>query len=343
MPERQTLSRFKHSAQVTLPIINRSNCAVMFRLVGLGETRGCSVGFKLPDTGLASQNDLELGPGEAISIPVRVMLPLPPVVALRRQEHTFIVVTTTLLAERGTSRTLRGKVETTPMIGPWLVSLFILCLAAVMVFATPLLPLLRPSGETELTETDQVTPTARIAAVVMPTYLAGNSPPDRSETETEDETEITYRQMFEDVARQYDLDWRILAEIAYQESRFNPWAIGRYKEMGLMQIHPITWNAWAPRVGVYDPYDPYSNTQVAAAYLAYLRKYCHSWGYTEDYWMLVGYNWGPDNLRQLFEQQEGWTQVPERPRQYAVRILRFGTESPIRRQKQLEAIVTGFP
>lgn len=133
--------------------------------------------------------------------------------------------------------------------------------------------------------------------------------------------EMTYEAMFREIAPRYGLDWRLLAGLAYQESRLNPWAIGRDNDMGLMQILPSTWNEWAPQVGVTDPFDPYSNVSVAAAYLAYLREYCQARGYPETQWMLIGYNWGPDNLRQLFERNGRWAQVPDKQRRYVLNIL----------------------
>jgi soluble lytic murein transglycosylase-like protein len=131
----------------------------------------------------------------------------------------------------------------------------------------------------------------------------------------------TYEAMFQEIARQHNLDWRLLAELAYQESRMNPWAIGRDNDMGLMQVIPSTWEVWAPKVGVSDPFDPDSNARVGAAFLAYVRDYCRAYGYTDPQWMLVGYNWGPDNLRRLFLQQGGWAQVPVKQRRYALEIL----------------------
>ncbi len=340
-PGAQTLFRLKHSAQANLSLTNKSNCPALFQLTGQGETMGCHVEFELPTgfAGLASRVELELGPGESLPVLVRLTLPPPPLIALARRRYHF-TVTTTLLAERWLSRSLTGRVETTPLIGSWLISLFVLCLLALAAFGVQSLPPFRPPLAAELAETNRLmTPTPTIDTIVRPTYLAGNSPSNLPEAERQDITEMTYQQMFKKVAAQYGLDWRILAEIAYQESRFNPWAIGRRNEIGLMQIRPSTWNEWAPQVGVFDPYDPYSNVQVAAAYLLYIKNYCRARGYTEEYWMLAGYNWGPNNLRQLFQQQGGWDQVPERPRQYALRIMRLGPESPARRYVQLRAIV----
>jgi soluble lytic murein transglycosylase-like protein len=144
--------------------------------------------------------------------------------------------------------------------------------------------------------------------------------------------EIDYEAMFQEIAPQYELDWRLLAELAYQESRMNPQALGQSHDMGLMQIIPSTWDEWAPRVGVSDPFDPYSNTLVAAAYLAYIRDYTMAKGHPEAHWMLVGYNWGPNNLRLLFEDNGDFDDVPEKQRHYALAILQAHTDELARWQ-----------
>lgn len=134
-------------------------------------------------------------------------------------------------------------------------------------------------------------------------------------------TRLTYEEMFQEIAGRYGLDWRLLAEVAYQESRLNPLAIGRDNDLGLMQVIPSTWNEWAPQVGVNDPFDPYSNALVGAAYLAYVRDFARLRGHPEPHWMLIGYNWGPDNLARLFAGNGDWAQVPARQRSYALQIL----------------------
>jgi soluble lytic murein transglycosylase-like protein len=121
---------------------------------------------------------------------------------------------------------------------------------------------------------------------------------------------VTYEEMFQEIAPKYGLDWRLLARVAYRESRFDPAAVGQQQERGLMQIMPVTWAEWSPQVGVSDPFDPYSSVLVGAAYLAFLRDYFGDMGYSEERWMLAAYNWGPDNVRQLLENGGGWEQVP---------------------------------
>ncbi len=132
---------------------------------------------------------------------------------------------------------------------------------------------------------------------------------------------MSYEAMFKEVAQVYDLDWCLLAEQAYQESRLDPLNLGDKREIGLMQIMPATWNEWAPKVGATDPWDSYSNVLVAAAYLDYLKGYCSDIGYPGDECMLVAYNWGPHNLRQLVDNGGDWGQVPAKVRRYAYSIL----------------------
>jgi soluble lytic murein transglycosylase-like protein len=153
--------------------------------------------------------------------------------------------------------------------------------------------------------------------------------------------EITYEEMFQEIAAQYELDWHLLAQAAYQESGLNPRAVGKDDDTGLMQIIPSTWNEWAPKVGVSDPFDPYSNVHVAAAYLAFLREYFSEMGYPEDRWMLVAYNWGPDNLRRLLEDGRGWEQVPEKRQRYALSILRSVSDTPPGWEEIRDKMVTG--
>lgn len=132
---------------------------------------------------------------------------------------------------------------------------------------------------------------------------------------------LTYGEMFRMVALQYDLDWRMLAAQAYIESNFNTLALGADGDLGLMQILPGTWREWSPAVGVDDPFDAYSNTLVAAAYLDHLRTVFAARGLNDSGWMLVAYNWGPDKVIAHLESGQGWEQLASARRRYAERIL----------------------
>jgi len=139
---------------------------------------------------------------------------------------------------------------------------------------------------------------------------------------------MTYAQMFQTIAAQYDLDWRMLAAQAYVESGFDSLALSNAGAMGLMQVLPTTWREWAPTVGASDPFDSYSNVQVAAVYLDYLRTQLARQGRPEKEWMLVAYHWGIDNLSAFLAEGGDWQTLPELHRRYAEDILRIARTLP---------------
>lgn len=141
-------------------------------------------------------------------------------------------------------------------------------------------------------------------------------------TEPQIDILITYRELFQQVAAQYGLDWRVLAALAYRESRLDPFAVGADQDLGLMQILPSTWLEFAPQIGAQDPYAPWESAQVGALYLIYLHDYLSSRGIDDFTWTLVAYNWGPENVRRLLESGGRWEDLPLRQQRYVADILR---------------------
>ncbi len=139
---------------------------------------------------------------------------------------------------------------------------------------------------------------------------------------------MTYATMFHEIARRYDLNWRVLAAQAYVESGFDSVALGAQGDLGLMQIHPATWREWAPTVEVADPFDSYSNVLVAAAYFDYLRTTLSKRGHPEVEWTLVAYNWGIDKVLQHLESGQDWQALPALRQEYATEILRLAETIP---------------
>ena len=64
-------------------------------------------------------------------------------------------------------------------------------------------------------------------------------------------------------ARQNGLDWRLLASLMYEESRFDPDAVGPGGSAGLFQFMPFTWR----ELGVEDPHHPGEAIEAGARYL----------------------------------------------------------------------------
>lgn len=90
-------------------------------------------------------------------------------------------------------------------------------------------------------------------------------------------------------------DWKMLAAVIYQESRFHIEATSRRGASGLMQMMPET----ARRFGVEDPLDPDSNIGAGATYLKFLEKKFKNYGdnRTEHYkYILAAYNAGEGRI-----------------------------------------------
>jgi membrane-bound lytic murein transglycosylase F len=76
---------------------------------------------------------------------------------------------------------------------------------------------------------------------------------------------------FKTHAASISVDWRLLAALAYHESRFNPDATSPFGAAGLMQVVPNT----AARFGVEEEeiFNPERNVAAAVGFLGYLYKY----------------------------------------------------------------------
>ncbi len=72
-----------------------------------------------------------------------------------------------------------------------------------------------------------------------------------------------YETMFRDVAGKYELDWRLLAAQAYQESQWDPDAVSPTGVKGLMQLTEAT----AKRFDIDDREDPRASIEGGARYL----------------------------------------------------------------------------
>jgi len=69
--------------------------------------------------------------------------------------------------------------------------------------------------------------------------------------------------LLQEAGRRYRIDWRLLASLMYEESRFDPGATGPGGSAGLFQFMPFTWR----ELGLSDPHDPRQAIPAGARYL----------------------------------------------------------------------------
>jgi peptidoglycan lytic transglycosylase F len=104
-------------------------------------------------------------------------------------------------------------------------------------------------------------------AQLVERYYTNSADNDRYDTVTfTDNLERTlpkYRDMIEQVAEDYDLDWRLLAAVSYAESEWKPTAVSPTGVRGLMMLT----NSTAKEMGVLDRVDPLQSLRGGARYL----------------------------------------------------------------------------
>ncbi|SFR53055.1 transporter substrate-binding domain-containing protein [Thiomicrospira sp. ALE5] len=114
------------------------------------------------------------------------------------------------------------------------------------------------------------------------------------------------RPYFELYADFYDLDWLLIAAVAFQESRFRNHLTSGRGAVGIMQIRPST--AAAPPINIHDINDLEHNIHAGTKYLAYLKHQVFAGpDYTAEEslnFALAAYNAGQTRVRQLQREAE---------------------------------------
>lgn len=118
--------------------------------------------------------------------------------------------------------------------------------------------------------------------------------------------------LFKKYSRQIDWSWKLLASVAYQESRFNPEAKSWAGAMGLMQLMPQT----AIKYGVDSMSLVIPDENVRAA-VKYIKKVDGIFGYIEDKdertkFVLASYNAGVGHIRDAMALAEKHGRNPDR-------------------------------
>ncbi|MGH8492314.1 MAG: membrane-bound lytic murein transglycosylase MltF [Moraxellaceae bacterium] len=143
-----------------------------------------------------------------------------------------------------------------------------------------------------------------------------------------------YQPLFEKSAQKHDMDWRLLAAIAYQESRWQPLAVSPTGVQGMMMLTANT----AAHMGVDDRTNvPQSIRGGAAYYQQILKSLPDSVQEPDRTWMaLAAYNMGPahiDRARQhafkAGDNGDKWLVVSQHLRTMAQEARRSGRNIPV--------------
>jgi hypothetical protein len=134
-PRQQSVPWRKKHGDAVIPIANKGNSDTPFRLDGEDDEHGCRFEFQVPgeSTALVKQAELRVAPGASVPVPVRITPVRRRLVGLRQHSFNY-TITTTMLEGNQTPRTVMGQLGSAPLIGTWMVFLFLLCLAAVTAF-----------------------------------------------------------------------------------------------------------------------------------------------------------------------------------------------------------------
>jgi membrane-bound lytic murein transglycosylase F len=125
-----------------------------------------------------------------------------------------------------------------------------------------------------------------------------------------------YRAWFEEAATQAGLDWRLLAAVGYQESKWDPRAVSDEGAAGLMMLTADT----AQAMGIKDRTDPQQSIFAGARYLAQVRQMIPDRIAEPDRtWLTIAaYNVGFGHLEDariitqaLGKDPDSWTEVRE--------------------------------
>lgn len=102
-----------------------------------------------------------------------------------------------------------------------------------------------------------------------------------------------YRAIIQETAVRYNLDWRLLTALIYQESHFDPRAVSTAGALGLMQLMPET----AAKFGVSDIFNPAENIRAGVRHLMNFYAFYDKAAYPARlYIALAAYNIGQGHI-----------------------------------------------
>ena len=119
-----------------------------------------------------------------------------------------------------------------------------------------------------------------------------------------------YDDLLKKASKDAGFDWRLLAAVAYQESRFNPRAKSWAGATGLMQVMSYT----ASGYGYRNLYDPVENVRISGLYFQSVEKHLAKYELDESekiHFMLASYNAGPGHVEDAMRLAEKYGKNPK--------------------------------
>jgi soluble lytic murein transglycosylase-like protein len=119
------------------------------------------------------------------------------------------------------------------------------------------------------------------------------------------------------IARKYRVDGDLMVKLIQNESRWDPYAVGRSGDIGLGQLTPVIWDSKTHTEYNCNPLNPRENIEVSIKYYADLKK-----KFGDDRLALTAYNSGEGVVRNKLRRGLLVDQIVlANPNQYAIRVL----------------------
>ncbi len=132
-----------------------------------------------------------------------------------------------------------------------------------------------------------------VRQLVLNEFRSWMPPRQKAALPTPDGALSPYDELLQWVGRKYEIDWRLLASLMYEESQFDPEAVGPGGSAGLFQFMPMTWR----ELGVEDPHHPAEAAEAGARYLRQLMDYFEELLLQDRVAMAIAsYNVGPGHV-----------------------------------------------
>ena len=135
-PRQQSVNYFRRSGQLRLPVQNRGNSELIFRLEGADDENLVTFEMDSPieATRLVRQVEFPLEPNQTLTIPISATPRNHRFIGVGPHVHSM-TLTTTMLAPQPATRSVLAQLRNRPVVGPWLIFALGILLAAILIVA----------------------------------------------------------------------------------------------------------------------------------------------------------------------------------------------------------------